>query len=826
MQKRIRARELSGTTSRDVQPWEVAHAQIAREAAEEGIVLLKNDGVLPLAPRSKVALFGAGASHTIKGGTGSGDVNERRSITIAEGMREAGFSLTTEDWLASYDEQYQAARLTWRDAIYEKARDIKEGHYSFFFAYCNTPFVSPAGDPVTKSDADAAVYVISRVAGEGADRFNAPGDYLLSEAEHDALRDLCALYAKVIVIINAGGVIDLSFMDEFPQIGGLLIVSQPGMEGGRAVAAVLSGQVNPSGHLTDTWAYHYADYPSAEHFSHNDGDLKNAFYEEGIYAGYRYFDTFGVPVRYGFGDGLSYTDFDMKVASVCCMPDGKAEVAVDVVNEGNVSGKAVVQLYAQLPCGRLDKEARRLVAFGKTALLTPGANETLTLTFGPGDLASFDEESSAWVLEKGVYGLYVGQSLRDSQLATGLILAEDVVLQRVGHILPLQKPLNELKPDPEAQKARYEAMVKACELLPCQPYTVTSLLDVDYTEPALDPQAAAIVEQLTEEQLIKLATGDPGKGQGSALGSAGISLPGSAGETSGCAEAQGVASIVLADGPAGLRLTKTYYVQDGRILPVPLEMSLENGFLYRGEEPNGTPRYQYCTALPVGTMLAQTWNTALVARCGDAIGEEMRYFGVTLWLAPGMNIHRDPLCGRNFEYYSEDPLLSGWMAAAMTQGVQKHPGCSTTIKHFACNSQEDNRMGADSILSERALREIYLRGFGIAIREAHPLSIMTSYNLINGVHAANSYDLCMRVARCEFGFDGVIMTDWTTTNQNDPLCTASGCMRAGNDLVMPGQGMDHDNLREELRQGTLSLAQLKACAARLIRVALLADRYE
>ena len=215
----------------------------------------------------------------------------------------------------------------------------------------------------------------------------------------------------------------------------------------------------------------------------------------------------------------------------------------------------------------------------------------------------------------------------------------------------------------------------------------------------------------------------------------------------------------------------------------------------------------------------------VLARCGDAVGEEMLLYNVTLWLAPGMNIHRDPLCGRNFEYYSEDPLLTGRMAGAMTMGVQKHPGCGTTIKHFACNSQEDNRMGADSVLSERTLREIYLRGFGIAIREAKPLSIMTSYNLINGVHAANSYDLCMRVARCEFGFDGVIMTDWTTTN-HDESCTAAGCMRAGNDLVMPGLPMDHENLHKELAAGTLSLEQLRACVARMIRVALLSDSYE
>ena len=823
--RKIRPRFLTGTLTCDPQSWETAHARIAREAAEEGIVLLKNDGVLPLQPGSRVALYGAGASHTIKGGTGSGDVNERHSTTIAEGMRDAGFCITTEDWLRSYDAAYDEARLRWRDAIYAKAAQLAQSRHGFFQAYCSTPFVSPAGDAIEATQTDTAIYVISRIAGEGADRLNAPGDYLLSDTEHDTLRSICACYEKVIVIINAGGVMDLSFMDAFSNIQGLLIVSQPGMSGGHAIASVLSGNVNPSGHLTDTWAYHYADYPSAAHFSHNDGDTLHARYEDGIYVGYRYFDTFEKPVRYGFGEGLSYTDFHMHLDTVACTPTGSVKAYVDVENTGTLPGKAVAQLYAQLPCGKLEKEARRLVAFGKTRQLAPGAHETLCLSFEADALASYDEAYPGWVLEEGTYGLYLGPSLRESCLSAGLALKQTILYQKTERICPLQETLSLLKqPSAQAEK-RYQQMLSECQKVPVIEYTAVPLPDVDYTEPLPDSEAAALAAGLSEEQLVLLATGDPGKGQGSALGSAGISVPGSAGETSGCAEAQGIASMVLADGPAGLRLTRTYYVQDDRILPVPLEMSLENGFLYRGEKPQGTARYQFCTALPVGTMLAQTWNTELVSRCGDAIGEEMNRFSISLWLAPGMNIHRDPLCGRNFEYYSEDPLISGIMAAAMTDGVQKHPGCGTTIKHFACNNQEDDRMRSDSIVSERALREIYLRGFGIAIRRSHPLSIMTSYNLINGVHAANNYDLCMKAARCEFGFDGVIMTDWTTTNAG-PDCTASGCMRAGNDLVMPGLPMDHENLRAELKNGTLSLPTLRSCIARLIHVILRSNRYE
>ena len=333
------------------------------------------------------------------------------------------------------------------------------------------------------------------------------------------------------------------------------------------------------------------------------------------------------------------------------------------------------------------------------------------------------------------------------------------------------------------------------------------------------------MDTLSTEKLVALASGDPGKGQGSNLGSAGISVPGSAGETNNCALEDGVPGIVLADGPAGLRLMKHYNVHEGKIVNKPFKFSLEGGLFCEGEPADpGETYYQYCTAIPVGTLLAQTWNRELIREVGAMIGTEMEHFGVTLWLAPGMNIHRNPLCGRNFEYYSEDPYVSGTIAAAMTEGVQSNYGCGTTIKHFACNNQEDNRMGSDSVVSERALREVYLKGFEIAVKEAQPMSIMTSYNLINGIHAANNYDLCTESARNEWGFKGAIMTDWTTTEQGDS-CTASGCMRAGNDLVMPGCFGDHDNLRKGLKEGTLKIEDLRACIARLVSVIWKSNQY-
>ena len=825
MNRTIRPRALSGKTTPELWPWEQSHRELAREAAGEGIVLLKNDGLLPLKKNSKIALFGSGASRTIKGGTGSGDVNERYSVTLQEGLKDAGFILTTEDWIKDFEDQYMQAKYAWRDEIMDKFR--KRGDPRAFFAvYSTTPFVVPVGGPAVKTDTDTAIFILSRVAGEGADRQRGEGDYVLRPQEHDLLAGICGLYENVIVIVNAGGAVDLSFMDEFKNIKALLFVSQAGMEGGRAIADVLDGTVNPSGHLTDTWAFHYDDYPTAATFSHNNGDVENERYAEGIYVGYRYFDSFGIPARYGFGDGLSYTEFAYALKTVKADPEGKVCAEVTVTNTGKVPGKAVAQLYAQLPFGKLEKETRRLVAYGKTDLLASGASQTLTLCFTASDLASFDEAASAYVLEPGVYGLWLGDSLNGSALCAALNLKENVCLKKVDHICPLKEELKELKQDADKAKARYDALLEKVTHVTYLDYTAASLPDADYTEPKPDAEAAALTATLSQEELIALAIGDPSRGQGSELGSAGISVPGAAGETSAIALAKGVAPIVLADGPAGLRLTKEYSVIDGKPQKQPFLSSVANRFFAEGKELEGEIRYQYCSAWPVGTLLAQTWNLPLVTKVGDAVGKEMEDYNVTLWLAPGMNIHRDPLCGRNFEYFSEDPLVSGYNAAAMTLGVQKHKGCGTTIKHFACNNQEDNRMASNSIVSEKALREIYLRGFQIAIQLSHPLSIMTSYNLVNGVHAANCYDLCTKYARCESGFDGVIMTDWTTTNKGDPLSTAAGCMRAGNDLVMPGMDNDFDSIRDALADGSLSIERLRECVAHLVRVVLLSGWYE
>ena len=556
--------------------------------------------------------------------------------------------------------------------------------------------------------------------------------------------------------------------------------------------------------------------------------------------GYRYFDTFLVPVRYGFGYGMSYTDFVITAGKVSISNPGtmdpKVSVEVTVKNTGDTyAGKEVVQIYVSCPQGELVKEFRRLAGFGKTKLLAPGEEQQMTITFPLYQLASYSEDQAAWILEPGKYGIWVGNELNTSVLSGALELDQEAVMVQCENICPLKEELKEIMPFAKKVQARelaWHEELKAKGIVPVAVKAAdipTEKVDYQKIPEALPGRAGEIVEQMSEEQLVQMATGDPGKDQGNALGSAGIFVPGSAAETplAAAEEPWNVASIALADGPAGLRLKKEYQVENGRIVPTDFLSALEGGFFAASKEKRGTSYYQYCTAIPVGTLLAQTWNLDLVRELGEMIGHEMELFGITLWLAPGMNIHRNPLCGRNFEYYSEDPLLAGMMAASMTLGVQKVPGCGTTIKHYACNNQEDNRMGSDSILSERTLREIYLKGFEIAIKDAQPMSIMTSYNLINGVHAANCYDTCTKAARDEWGFAGAIMTDWTTTNvQIQGECTAAGCMRAGNDMVMPGMEEDHENIRKELKEGTLDIRELKRCIYNTVNIILQSNQYE
>ena len=840
---KAKVRTFNGTTSPEVTQRETDHRKLAREAAAEGFVLLENkDHFLPLAKGSKVGLYGAGAIRTIKGGTGSGDVNERDSVNIFQGMKNAGYDVTSSEWLEDYDKLYVQARLDWKNEIFTK---LNGDDTKFFDAYSATPFFMPSGNPIDEEKAaadgaDTAFFVLARIAGENKDRFDTEGDYFISKEEKAILAQVSRCYKNIVLVINTGGLMDLAFVEEFDNIRSILQYVQAGQEGGNAFADVVSGDVTPSGKMTDTWAKDYYDYPGAEVYSYKSGDLMKEKYEEGIFVGYRYFDTFEVPVRYSFGYGMSYTDFEIRTDDIKVsgrgMMNPKVSVTVTVTNTGDTyAGKEVVQIYASCPQGRLVKEFRRLAGFGKTKLLAPKESQTMTITFPLYQLTSYEEESASWILEPGMYGIWIGNDLNTSVLSGALELDEKAVMTACENICPLKEELNEIVPDAEKVQAREaawqkEVKEKRMSVIKLKASEIpTEKVDYQPVPEELPGKAGKIVESLSVDQLALLATGDPGRAQGNALGSAGISVPGAAAETSPCAseEPWNVTTIALVDGPAGLRLKREYQVDNGEIVASDFLAALEGGFFSKPQEKRGTTYYQFCTAIPVGTLLAQSWDVELIKRVGEMIGHEMELFNVTLWLAPGMNIHRNPLCGRNFEYYSEDPLLAGMMAAAMTLGVQKVPGCGTTIKHFACNNQEDNRMGSDSILSERALREIYLKGFEIAVKDAQPMSIMTSYNLINGVHAANCYDTCTKAARDEWGFAGAIMTDWTTTNvQIQGECTAAGCMRAGNDMVMPGLPEDHENIKKELADGTLTMAELKRCIYNTVNIVLQSNMYE
>lgn len=907
----------TGTTSEEISEREQRHRILAREAAEESIVLLKNDGVLPLPTGIPVALFGAGAGLTIKGGTGSGDVNVRHSVSIYDGFTLARVRVTSKDWIEDYEERYELARQAWKRQILDECGGTTDGQL-FFDTYTSHAFEMPEGRPIEDTDvqdAKTAVYVISRVAGEGSDRHLAKGDYYLTDHELEDLRVLATLVEKIVIVINAGAPIDLTVLEAMPEVKAILFMGQAGEEGGNACARILLGFVNPSAKLTATWAKHYMDYPGAMEFSDvraqldednaydaaetidRDALLARSRYEEGIYVGYRYFDSFGVTPRYHFGHGLSYTSFVLTAEAPRAAADG-LYIPVTVENTGNpYAGKEVVQVYAACPQPAVisgedgvkaaasgepaetltedagdggagvkaseqakveAKEYKRLVAFRKTRLLAPGEQETMTLHVDGRALASFrtdyDAAHGAWVIEAGRYAIFVGSSSEESrlQLAGVVEVAEEKVLEIVPHICPVKDadfhecaaPVESLRRKTQAWSDTWATMKQAAQQGKriaglCGKLGWTQALGETVWAPGeepvfrnaqddLDRMAHAIASALEVKDLIPLLMGEFDM-HASALGSAGQRVPGTAGETSrSLEELLHVPGISMADGPAGLRLSRSYLVEraTGEKLSTGIEANFENGFFAsEPAEPEKYERwYQFTTAWPVGTNLAQTWNEELLGAVGRATGIEMEEFHVAWWLAPGMNIQRNPLNGRNFEYYSEDPLLSGKMAAAITKGVQTLPGVGTTVKHFACNNQENNRMGVDAVVSERALREIYLRGFEIAIKESQPMCIMTSYNEINGVHSANNADLCTEIARREWHFQGVIMTDWATTLDFGGA-DAAGCVAAGNDLIMPGATSDLENIEQAYAEGRLSEADIRSCAERVLNIVLRTNGY-
>lgn len=726
-------------------------------------------------------------------------------------MKEKNAGIVSEEWLKDYHNRYEQARTEWKEQILEAAKHVDNP----FDAYAANPFAMPDGRAVTNEDikaAEVAVYVISRISGEGKDRRKRKGDYYLSDQEEKDLYFLNEQKIPTVLILNAGGPVELTdLLAGTENICAILNISQLGQEGGNAVADILFGEFTPSGKLTTTWTKRYDDCPAAEEFSYLNGNLETEEYAEGIYVGYRYFDSFGIEPLFSFGYGLSYTEFDIRLCGINADSKG-VTVTVEVENTGTTySGKEVVQIYASLPQDGSRKEFRRLVGYEKTEELKPGEKEMLNIVLPAKAFASFWEELQEWRIQAGAYGIWIGNSLSEAKLSAGVKVSADVMMEKTKK-LEDHSEVVEIKDCAEELCRRAEEWTALLEELP----------NVSF-EPEAEEKKVCRFSEETEipvEDLIPLMYGNMSEIR-STLGASGIKVPGTAGETSeALLDQYGIPSLIMADGPAGIRLQQTYEVdrEKDTVYGTGVLGSLENGYLVGRKDHEGAERYyQYCTAFPVGTALAQSWNKKLMEQFGRKVAAEMEEFHINLWLAPGLNIHRNPLCGRNFEYYSEDPFLAGTLAAAVTRGVQSRPGCGVTIKHFACNNQEDNRMGVDAHISERTLREIYLRGFEIAVKEGAPTAIMSSYNLINGVHAANSKDLCTRIAREEWGFDGVIMSDWNTTVPEDGSIPWV-CVAAGNDIIMPGNPDDDKNIRDAYKEGKLTEKEIRLCANRILKL--------
>lgn len=850
----IHAGKTSGMSNR-----EKRNLERSRRVATEGMVLLQNNGVLPVSVSSKaIALFGSGARRTVKGGTGSGDVNSRVVYNVEQGLEEAGFTIGSKKWLQIHDENCTKALYAYADNF---AKIVKEQGWAGVMTAMTDPYRDPqepaiTDDDIRNLDNHFAIYVVARTSGEGSDRKKAAGDYELSEIEVTNITFLTEHFDNTIVIINAGGVIDTKPLRNLKGIGAVLLMSQAGAAGGLALADVLTGKVTPSGHLTTTWADSYSDYPNASTFSYMNGDVNDEFYNEGIYVGYRYFDSFGITPAYPFGYGLSYTDFEIKTRDVKL--DGeKVVVTVAVKNTGNTySGRETVQVYVSQPQGKLKKAYQVLAGFKKTSLLSCGQCEELEIRFSLRDIASYDEEKAQYILEAGKYFVRVGNHSRNTNIVCALEIDNTIVTEQLANKLAVDTELSLIEADESkfisypgeaGQKAAAKVLAVDASLLPVRTVDYGSAPELmttnkDYTitlKDVLDHKAGLeeLVAQLTVEELADITVGSArgGMGQNSTIGAASSACPGAAGDTtSDLIESRGIMNISLADGPAGLRLSKNFVTdKDNNIIEGLGDSSMGNlpqllGIPMPERPEDAIDYYQYCTALPIATHLAQTWDLEAIKEAGDIAGEEMEEFGVTLWLAPGMNIHRNPLCGRNFEYYSEDPFVAGMCAAADTSGVQSHKGCGTTIKHFALNNQEENRTHSNSHCSERAIREIYLKGFEIAIRESHPKALMTSYNLVNGVHAANNCELLADILRKEWGYEGLVMTDWGTT---DPAqqefkygsSNAALCIKASNDLTMPGSQRDVDDIVHGVGKD-FSMAQLQACALRVLK--LVAETYQ
>ena len=735
------------------------HIELSRKVATEGMVLLENNGLLPLKAGTRVAVFGIGSIDYIKGGWGSGQVYSGYIRNIYEGLAMKAPYVSVYEPLAKYYYDYMKEHLAeHEDKIFEEI-DVP------------TELVSDAAKAT-----DVALIVIHRFSGEGWDRTEKEGDFLLTATEHKMVLDVTEQFDKVAAILDVGGMIDVSWIKENDKIGAALLAWQAGQEGGLAIADILCGDANPSGKLTDTFAKRFDDYPSSATF--HDSEDYVSYYED-IYVGYRYFET--VPgaaekVNYPFGFGLSYTEFTID-KPIARLDGDEIEVNVKVENAGEMAGKEVIQCYVSAPQGKLGKSEISLVAFEKTKLLEKGESQNICLRFKVDEMASYDDlgkcRKSAYILEGGAYRFLAGNSSRSLQEADyKYVVPEEFVV--------VHQYAEKCAPNKIERRILSNGEYEALPSVPIKEHEVAEPVNPekapDTEKPVLFSEVAkgdlsldAFVAQMTEEELIHMVGGIPCRGVSDTAGMGGI-------------DRLGIPAIMTIDGPAGVRLNPKIGIS--------------------------------ATAWPCATLVACTWDPDLLYQIGRAGALECKENGLGIWLTPAMNIHRTPLCGRNFEYYSEDPLIAGKFAAAKARGIQsEHVACS--VKHLACNNKETNRFYSDSRMSERALREIYLKGFEICVKEADPWSIMTSYNVVNGRRACECYELLQGIVRDEWGFQGMITSDW-----NVP-CNQTKCIEAGNDIRMPWG--KPEELQADLKNGTLKRGSLETCVKRILKLFLKLD---
>ena len=769
------------------------HIALSRRAAGEGMVLLKNENnILPLKQSAKVALFGVGSIDYTKGGGGSGDVYCAWVHNLYDGMEEKQAQGKVEvfaplgefyrNYVRDYAPIHKKHLEEQVDAVmkrYEAMPDVQEelAKKEDLFLEDVTGVFTAHGVTWTDTEllrgqdivrinvncllpqpeipeelfrqavdfADTAIVTISRYSSENCDRLAEPGDYYLSEDESKLVEKVKHAFANCIVVLNTCAIMDCEWFAEDKNIGGALLAWQAGQEGGSAMADLLCGDVTPSGKLADTITKAYADYPSSPTL---DEDEFYVNYYEDIYVGYRYFET--IPgkqacVRYPFGYGLSYTDFSVTKISAA-EADGRITIEACVTNTGNYPGREVLQLYYAAPQGKLGKPHKALAAYQKTKCLQPGESQQITLCVSVADLASYDDLGK---ISKSAYVLEQGEYVM--YLGTSVAQTQAVFTYAVSRDTVVKQLSARCVPEKLPKR-----------LLADGTYEMLPMNQVQQTYPI--PAAVPELSDLTDEELCQFLGGAPAEGVCNTCCFPPL-------------EKRGFAAMPTADGPAGIRLEEKYAIPT--------------------------------TAWPSATLLACTWDPDLVEEIGACGGAEGKENGLLIWLTPALNIHRTPLCGRNFEYFSEDPYISGTMAAAQVRGMQRS-GMACSIKHFACNNRELHRTKNDSRVSERALREIYLKGFEICVKLADPWTVMSSYNPLNGVHTSENYDLLTAILRDEWGFGGMVTTDWGM--KYDPVRE----VMAGNDMKMPS-GYPGE-LYLALKEGRLSRSHMEVCAKRILKV--------